>query len=143
MKRTLTIIGLGLAGMALAVGVSVAAFALVGGSLSNPASGIKVPVTTPSETTSKSPSRPSRARPKTTRTTRPRALRRNNHRPHRARPPVETTMVAVTAAVGAGASPATTTAEAAEDTARTTDLHPGRSRRRETVPRRTWQSTRS
>ena len=35
--------------MALAVGVSVAAFALVGGSLSNPSTGIKVPVTTPSE----------------------------------------------------------------------------------------------
>ncbi len=57
MKRTLTIIGLGLAGMALAVGVSVAAFALVGGSLSNPASGVKVPAATPSENTSKTPSK--------------------------------------------------------------------------------------
>ncbi|MEO8423191.1 MAG: hypothetical protein ABI595_04675 [Actinomycetota bacterium] len=44
MKRTLTIIGLSLAGMALAVGVSVAAFALVGDSLSEPSTGkIQVP----------------------------------------------------------------------------------------------------
>ena len=52
MKRTLTIIGLGSAGMVLAVAVSVAAFALVGDSLSEPASGgIHVPAAT-----SKSPS---------------------------------------------------------------------------------------
>ena len=43
MKRMLTIIALGLAGMALAVAVSVAAFALVGDSLSEPATGIQVP----------------------------------------------------------------------------------------------------
>ena len=44
MKRALTIIGLGLAGMVLAVAVSVAAFALVGDSLSEPSTGkIQVP----------------------------------------------------------------------------------------------------
>lgn len=46
MKRTLTIAGLGVAGMALAVALSVAAFALVGEPLSEPATGIRVPVAT-------------------------------------------------------------------------------------------------
>jgi hypothetical protein len=45
MKRALTIIGLGLAGTALAVAVSVTAFALVGHPLSEPATGIQVPAT--------------------------------------------------------------------------------------------------
>jgi hypothetical protein len=67
MKRTLTIIGLGLTGMALAVAVSVAAFALVGEPLSEPATGeIRVPTTSrnPSDdaTDSRTPS-PSRATP--------------------------------------------------------------------------------
>jgi UDP-N-acetyl-D-mannosaminuronate dehydrogenase len=43
MKRLLTIVGLGLAGMALAVAVSVAAFALVGTSLKEPATVVKIP----------------------------------------------------------------------------------------------------
>ena len=132
MKRTLTIIGLGLAGMALAVGVSVAAFALVGGSLSNPASGIKVPVTTPSETTSEEPVRRQHAPPVPDPAT-------NNHRPHRARPTAGTT---VAARSGGGASPATITAGAAEDTARTTEPHPC-ARAHTTVRLGTWQSTRS
>ena len=43
MKRTLTIIGLGVAGIVLAVALSVGAFALVGDPLSEPATTIQVP----------------------------------------------------------------------------------------------------
>jgi hypothetical protein len=42
-KRTLTIIGLGVAGIVLAVALSVGAFALVGDSLSEPATTIEIP----------------------------------------------------------------------------------------------------
>ena len=49
MKRTLTIIGLGVAGIVLAVALSVGAFALVGDPLSEPATTIQVPASpTPS-----------------------------------------------------------------------------------------------
>lgn len=48
MKRTLTIIGLGVAGIVLAVALSVGAFALVGDPLSEPATTIQVP-TSPTE----------------------------------------------------------------------------------------------
>ena len=51
MKRTLTIIGLGVAGIVLAVALSVGAFALVGDPLSEPATTIQVPASpTPSPT---------------------------------------------------------------------------------------------
>jgi len=51
MKRTLTIIGLGVAGIVLAVALSVGAFALVGDPLSEPATTIEVPAgPTPSPT---------------------------------------------------------------------------------------------
>ena len=43
MKRTLTIIGLAIAGIVLAVALSVGAFALVGDPLSEPATTIQVP----------------------------------------------------------------------------------------------------
>ena len=114
MRRTLTIIGLAVAGIVLAVALSVGAFALVGDSLSEPATAIQVPAS------------PTRARPKIARrpsaTNRPSTPRDALGGPITERVPERRSPAAIAAPAEAeNRSRATTTAGTAEDTAPTTD----------------------
>ena len=132
MKRTLTIIGLAVAGIVLAVALSVGAFALVGDSLSEPATTIQVPASaTPSP--SARPRHPEPDEPALDTLGHPNTERLTERRSRRQQ------RLAVEAE---DRSRATTTAGTAEGTAPTTDDQ--RSRRsgpEATVPPRTWQST--
>ena len=94
MKRTLTIIGLAVAGIVLAVALSVGAFALVGDPLSEPATTIQVP-TSPTKSPSEDRATPSPSNAD--------ALERPR-RPHR-RAPHRATITAATAAPAEGEDP--------------------------------------